>query len=277
MKRTIIVALFAASLVMCTRVSTEFYRVIDKRTVPFRAMMQELRSADIIVVGELHDSSKSHEIQLQVIRAMRKSGVSMAIGLEMFRAEDQAVLDGWVAGDLDQNRFIRRYYDNWRMPWPLYRDIFLYARKERIPLIGLNIPDAVSDSVAKKGFGSLTREQRAQIPSAVSCNVDPRYRAFIRDAYSDHGPMSDRSFNNFCEAQLLWDRTMAWHLAAFRARHPEKHIIVLTGTGHAWRRGIAEQLPLYAKLSIRVVLPEVEGYVDPENTTIDDADYIVLD
>jgi uncharacterized iron-regulated protein len=275
MQRTIVIIALAASLVSCTRDAPNVYRVSNGTTEPFRTMVQALRSADVIFVGELHDSTESHDIQYKVIQALHESGVPIAIGLEMFRADDQKTLDAWVSGNLDRDRFILRYYQNWTMPWPLYRDIFQYAREQRIPLVGLNIPDSVSTAVARNGFGALTREQRAQIPSGISCNVDPRYRAFIREAYSDHRPPSDRSFNNFCEAQLLWDRSMAWHIAAYRARNPERHIVVLTGIGHAWRRGIPEQLSSYAKLAMSVVLPEVPGDVDPENITAGDADYVV--
>jgi uncharacterized iron-regulated protein len=195
----------------------------------------------------------------------------------MFRAEDQRTLNEWTRGALSLQQFLPSYYANWRMAWPLYRDIFLYARDHRIPMVGLNIPESVSRTVAERGFGALTPKQLAQVPKGVSCNVDARYREFIRDAYSDHVQPSDRNFNNFCEAQLVWDQSMAWHIASYRMAHTKRTIVVLTGVGHAWRRGIPEQLIKYAKLTTRVVLPAVRGAIDPKTVTSEDADYIMWD
>lgn len=271
----IIVAALATALVLFPREPAEVYRVSNGGTLSVEGMVKELRSADVIFIGELHDSPENHLLQAEVIRMLHEADVPLAIGLEMFRADDQRTLDAWASGELSLDQFLPRYYANWRMPWPLYKDIFLYAREHRIPLIGLNIPDAVSKTVAEKGFGSLSPEQRAQIPSGITCDVDARYRDFIRRAYSDHIHPSDRKFNNFCEAQLVWDRSMAWHIAQFRAKHKDTVIVVLTGIGHAWRRGIPEQLTLYAKFRSRVVLPAVPGELERSTVTTGDADYLV--
>ena len=45
-------------------------------------------------------------------------------------------LERWVAGTLQEKAFQKIYDQNWGHPWPLYRDIFWYARKEKIPMIG---------------------------------------------------------------------------------------------------------------------------------------------
>jgi uncharacterized iron-regulated protein len=265
----------ALALVLLPKDAAEVYRVSDGGTLSVEKMVQELRTVDVIFIGELHDSPGNHLLEGQVIQMLHEAGVPLAVGLEMFRADDQGTLDAWTAGALPLDQFLPRYYANWRMPWPLYKDIFLYAREHRIPLIGLNIPDAVSKAVAQKGFGSLSAAERQQIPSGITCDVDARYREFIRRAYSDHIHPSDRNFNNFCEAQLVWDRSMAWHIAQFRTQHKDTVVVVLTGVGHAWRRGIPEQLTRYAKLHSRIVLPAVPGDLERSTVTSEDADYLV--
>ncbi len=275
MIRTVVIAVLAAVCVLAMQKKAEVFRASDGATVAFEEMLRDLRSADVIFIGESHGSRNHHELQERIIRALHDSGLPVAIGLEMFRADDQRTLDAWIAGSLERDRFVRRYYENWRMPWPLYEDIFLYARDHRIPLVGLNIPEEIGTAVANKGFASLTEQQRALIPPGITCDVGPRYRAFIREAYGKHAPKPDRSFNNFCEAQLLWDQAMAWHIAGFRTRHSDRLLVVLTGIGHAWRRGIPEQLTKYAALTSRVVLPEIPGEMDPSTVTAGDADYLV--
>jgi hypothetical protein len=62
---------------------------------------------------------------------------------------------------------------------------FLYAREHQLPLVGLNIGIDIQ-KVGMNGFSSLTQEEKNQLAPGISCNVDPDYLAFIREAYSDH-------------------------------------------------------------------------------------------
>ena len=255
--------------------TADVFRVRDRAGIPFETMMEDLRTADIIYIGELHNVKEHHVLGLEIIRRLHEADIPLAVGLEMFRTEDQRTLDAWTAGTLPSDRFIASYYANWTLPWPLYEDIFLYAREHRIPLVGLNIPSEVTAAVAKHGFAALTDEQRKLLPKGLSCNVDPRYRTFIERAYTGHGAHSRRQFEHFCEAQLVWDKSMAWNLVAYRKANPGAKTVVLAGLGHAWRSGVPEQVDREHKTTSRVVLPVIEGQITPTTITASDADYLV--
>ena len=255
--------------------TADVFRVRDRAGIPFETMMEDLRTADIIYIGELHNVKEHHVLGLEIIRLLHEADVPIAVGLEMFRAGDQHTLDAWTAGTLPTDRIISAYYENWTLPWPLYEDIFLYAREHRIPLVGLNIPGEVTAAVAKHGFAALTDEQRKLLPKGLSCNVDPRYRTFIERAYTGHGAHSRRQFEHFCEAQLVWDKSMAWNLVAYRKANPGAKTVVLAGLGHAWRSGVPEQVGREHKTTSRVVLPVIEGQITPTTITASDADYLV--
>jgi uncharacterized iron-regulated protein len=98
---------------------------------------------------------------------------------------------------------------------------------------------------------------------------------FIRQAYADHS-RSDRSFLYFCEAQMVRDTSMAWHLIAYKKKNPKRALVVLAGVGHAWKRGIAEQVSRQSELSFRSILPYLPGQVDQRSATTRDADYLLL-
>jgi hypothetical protein len=99
---------------------------------------------------------------------------------------------------------------------------------------------------------------------------------FIQRAFALHNNV-DKAFVNFCEAQLLWDKSMAWHLREFQKAYPGRTIVVVTGINHAWKRGIPDQLRLYSGgASYRVLLPEIPGIVAPGTLATEDADYIFL-
>ncbi len=251
-------------------------RVRDGKVITFAGMIEDAKKADFVFIGEVHDVIAHHRAQLAVIRAFHESDTPMAVGLEMFRADSQGVLDSWVSGKLPLEHFLPAYYDNWNEPWTLYSGIFQYARDHEIPLLGLNVPDKIAAKVAREGFASLTAEERKQLPPGISCNVDPTYMEFIRRAYAGHA-MHERGFVNFCEAQMVWDKSMAWHLMAYMKKNPGRTVVVLAGIGHAWKRGIHEQVATESKLTYRVVLPLIPDQIDRKTITTKDADYVLLD
>jgi uncharacterized iron-regulated protein len=250
-------------------------RVADRATIPFSVMVQETAEAKFLFIGELHGVEDHHRIQLAVIRALHEADVPLAVGLEMFRAEHQRELDRWVDGSLPIRDFRRFYEDNWTLPWPLYRDIFEYARDHRIPLAGLNVPGEITRKVARSGFSSLSPEDLKKLPAGISCSVDNAYMDFIRRAHGPHG-LRGASFQYFCEAQMVWDRAMAKHLADFAAKDRARMVVVLAGSAHAWRRGIPNQLAQYVLSSpSRVIMPLLSGTFEDLDVTTDDADYVV--
>ncbi len=251
-------------------------RVRDGKHISFARMIEDVRKTDFVFVGEVHDVPDHHRMELDVIRAFHESGVPLAIGLEMFRADSQKTLDEWVRGDISLDTFLPVYYDNWRLAWPLYRDIFSYAREHQIPMVGLNIPDKIAEAVAQKGFASLTKNERNQLPPGISCNVDPTYMEFIKKAYAGHVQHVDKKFLNFCEAQMVWDKSMAWHLIEYRKKHPGTTVIVLAGVGHAWKRGIPEQIARESTFTYKVIMPLVPDQIEQDSVTIQDADYVVF-
>ncbi len=251
-------------------------RVSDGKIITFAGMIADVKKADFVFIGEVHDIREHHRDELAIIRAVHESDAKTAVGLEMFRADSQGVLNSWVRGKLSLKQFLPAYYDNWKEPWLLYRDIFQYARDHEIPLLGLNVPDRIAEKVAREGFASLTQAERRQLPPGISCNVDPTYMEFIRRAYAGHAA-HDRAFVNFCEAQMVWDKAMAWHLIEYVKKKPGRTVVVLAGVGHAWKRGIPEHVGTDSKYTYRVVLPLIPDQIDRETVTTNDADYVLLD
>jgi len=272
-----IVCVLSLSFVLLTAAGRgNIVRVSDGKDISFVEMLQEVRSSDVIVVGEIHGIPQHHAMELEVIRALHESDTPLIIGMEMFRSESQKDLDSWTSGDMPLQRFVHIYYRNWTMRWTLYADIFLYAREHNIPIAGLNIPEEISEAIARRGFASLSEDERKRIPEGISCTIDKSYREFIRKAHAGHGKKDERSFLHFCEAQMVWDKSMAANLVSFMNANPGKKAVVLAGIGHAWRRGIPEQVSLLSTYRTRVVLPLISGQAELKSITIEDADYVFL-
>jgi uncharacterized iron-regulated protein len=248
--------------------------VADGKVVSLEEVIDDLKGVRLVFMGELHDHPGHHMAQLQVIRALHDAGVPVAIGLEMFRTDSQKALDMWVAGRISERRFLRTYSDNWSM-WPEYREIFHEARGRKIPMVGLNISRKITQQVARSGFASLSPKEVGQLPGKVRCDVDQEYKEYIRRVLGGHAH-NNSTFDNFCEAQLLWDTVMADALLGFLATHPEHTVVVLAGSGHAWKYGIPEQIRREAEVPYRVLLPEIPGRVEAGSITAAETDYLML-
>jgi uncharacterized iron-regulated protein len=249
-------------------------RAADRVEIPPADLLKDLASAQVIFIGELHDHIGHHEAQLNIIRALHQKNRPLAVGLEMFRKDSQQALDRWVGGDYPINGFIKDFNDNWSM-WEKYWEIFDFARRQKVPLVGLNIPREISSKVARNGFAALPDQERQALGN-VRCVVNPEYGDFIRRAMGGHGGHGDR-FLYFCEAQMLWDTMMARHLVDFLKANPEHRVVVLAGSGHAWKFGIPRQMLEQMEVSYRVVLPEVDGRMDRSQIEPAFTDYLWLD
>jgi uncharacterized iron-regulated protein len=249
-----------------------FERVADSQMVGFNEMLADLRSSRLIFIGELHDNPAHHQLQLEVIKRLKGSGKKIAIALEMFRAENQQGLDMWVDGSLGIIEFMDFYRDNWTLPWELYDSLFLYARNNGIPLIAMNAPNSVMQKVYRQGFEALSPEEKRLLPSGVTCSVDRSYMSFVRRNFVWHS--SDEStFMHFCEAQLLRNKVMAHNLSSYLNRNPDRVIVVITGVGHAMRRGLPEELSALNPVSIKILMPPLHELA-AESLQKGDADYL---
>lgn len=249
-------------------------RATDLKEISAEELIQDLTTAQVIFIGELHDHVGHHQAQLSMIRALQKDRQPLAIGLEMFRKDSQAALDRWVGGGYSLDSFLKDYQDNWSM-WEKYREIFEYAKRQKIPLVGLNIPREISKMVARQGFAALPEQQRQALGN-VQCIVDPEYGDFIRRAMGGHGGHGQQ-YLFFCEAQMLWDTMMARNLVDFLKQNPQHRVVVLAGSGHAWKFGIPRQLLEQMEITYRVVLPEIDSRVSRTSIDSDVADYLWLD
>jgi uncharacterized iron-regulated protein len=237
-------------------------------------VIAQLKKDRLVLVGEHHTNERHHRAQLQVIRLLHEAGVKVAIGMEMFRRESQNELDGWISGKLDEGSFEKIYNNNWTYSYSFYRPILVYARDNRIPVIGLNVPSDITRQVARMGYQSLSDDQRGYLGD-VACRVDKEYMAFIREAFGGH-THGNINFIHFCEAQMVWDTVMAVTALNYLSQNPKTVMVILAGTGHVRKQAIPSQVRSRSDLSFTVILPEAPGSIDKTTVDNEDADYILL-
>lgn len=221
-----------------------------------------LRDTRLLLIGELHTSAEFHRVQLRVIRALHESGRKVMIGLEMFPYTEQKSLDHWRQGLLTEAGFVElaRWYEFWGYHWNYYRDIFLYARDNRIPMYGVNTPRAVVTAVRQKGIDKLSNADKQHVPPKIDVDGEDHllfFKSSFDDDSSMHGNMSESMLKSMQAAQAAWDASMGYNsVKVLNAAPPDSILVVLVGSGHvAYGVGIARQAKQWFDGKIASLIP----------------------
>ena len=220
---------------------------LDGRAADLEAVVDAALDADVVFLGERHDDPVAHALQLRVLQAVHeRAGRPVALGLEMFEADVQPVLDEYLAGAVDERGFLEA-----SRPWSNvadYRPLVEYARAHGLPVVATNAPARHVRAVARGGVGALDR-----LPEASLAVYPPRPWAGASDALATKfadamGGMAGHggpSSGGMLAAQNLRDLTMAWHVA--EATRGGALVVHVNGSFHsAGGLGIPEHLVRFA-------------------------------
>jgi uncharacterized iron-regulated protein len=274
---TIISALFLALTVEAWAFGAHITRISDKKQVTLAQLVARAERADLVLIGEAHDNPTHHAMELSLISTLWSQKLPLAIGLEMIQADSQQALDDWSAGKLSEQAFLRVYARNWSLDWGLYRDIFLFARDNHIPMVGLNIPKEIAVKVARQGFESLSAGEKKDLPEGTTCDLNTPHTAFLKRSFQEvfKHASNGSSFTYFCEAQTLRNSGMALNIERYVQKHPGRKVVALAGLWHAVKNAIPDQLERKgSKMTDLVILPELPE-ISPENVTPEIADYMI--
>jgi len=205
----------------------------------FTRIVENLAAAQVVYVGETHTSRADHLLQLRLIEALYLQNPRLAIGMEMFPAGAQPILDRYTQGQkpFNERNFLKEsdYYNVWRYDWRFYRDIMNFARINKLPVIGLNLDrQFVSEVFRTGGTDSLAPEVRAALPPDRDLDL-AGYTERLAEIHAVHieGNHGSGGTGGFIQAQALWDETMAQNIAGFLKTNPGCRMVVLAGTQHA--------------------------------------------
>lgn len=209
-------------------------------------ILEDLRAAKIIYLGETHDSLEDHQAQLAIIQNLQAHNPRIAIALEMFQRPYQTYLDQFLAAKITESELREKteYDQRWGFDWEFYAPILRFAQTKKLPLIALNTPTEITRKVAREGLDSLSTSEMTYIPPKSEISLDnEEYRQRILAVYQQHTGGKSQGFEGFFLAQVLWDETMADAIAKFSQTHPQTQIIVLAGKGHiVYGHGIPDRV-----------------------------------
>lgn len=203
------------------------------------AAVERLAGADIVLFGELHGNAAIHGLELGLARELlRRRGDDLVLGAEMFEADDQLVVDEYLAG-LVLHQHLVSEAKVWGNYEPDYRPLVELAKEAGRPFIATNVPRRYASLVAREGLealgrlGAEARRYLAPLPIPVDLDV-PGYREML-DMDLPMTPGRKASPANLVAAQAVKDATMAHFIALHCA--PGRLFLHFNGVYHSQRRG----------------------------------------
>jgi uncharacterized iron-regulated protein len=233
--------------------------------------LEYLSRFPVVYVGEAHGNADAHAIELTVLKAMHERFPGqVAVGVEMLQRPFQADADAFVRGELGDRDFQRVWQKSWS-DFLSYREILLFIRDNKIPLIALNASAAMRTAVRQHAPSAPTADGPKDLPQM---DMQDRYhRAFIEAIFAQHGK-GVKDAEAFYRVQVLWDETMAQTVAEYLESPAGRgrHLVVLAGGNHVrYGFGIPRRVFRRVPLPFAIVEPYVSASADaaPKETLMD--------
>lgn len=213
----------------------QIYSARERRQLSFGEFTDRLLEADMICVGETHDSELCHRVQLQIVKAIHASDARVGVGMEMFQRPYQEPLDKFIRGDLAENEMLKatEYKTRWGFHWSLYQPIVDFCKKNGVPVAALNVPKELTGKISKGGFVNLSDDDKKAL-GPVDFHVKAHRDHWYETLAKMHGnaKVSEDQKERTYQVMTSWDEYMGASAAAFQEARKLRRMIVLAGTGH---------------------------------------------
>ncbi|MDF1574731.1 MAG: ChaN family lipoprotein [Bacteroidales bacterium] len=155
--KTFMLLIVAGSFSLALNAQKAAYRLFreDGRKVKYEKMLEQASGADIVLFGEYHTNPISHWLQLELTTDLLAArGKELILGAEMFEADNQLILDEYLAGLITEEKFEEeaRLWKNYQTD---YKPLVLLAKGNGLTFVASNIPRRYANMVFKKGVASL--------------------------------------------------------------------------------------------------------------------------
>ena len=210
----------------------------DRKTISFGEMTDRLIEADLICIGETHDSDICHRVQLQIIQSLYARDGRLGVGMEMFQRPYQKEIDRYFHGETGEEDFLKttEYRQRWGFDWSLYRPIVEFCRRNNLPLAALNAPKELTKRVSKVGYTALTDDEKKQL-GEVHFQIKDHRDYWYERLPKMHGlknPTPEQKEHGY-EVMTVWDDYMAASAAQFQQERHVRRMVLLAGSGHIER------------------------------------------
>ena len=194
------------------------------------AFVADLDGADLVAFGELHFHPVSAELELALLEALAADERPVILAMEFFEADQQADLDRYLSGEIDEATFRERTHRDERYATS-HRPLIEFCKAHGIRVLAANAPRRLVRGFRTSGkpyadyLAGLSAEDRALLPRTY----DPQDHEFERRFLEFMGPKRGPAFY---PAMALWNEAMAEAMADAREEDPSARVLLVVGGFH---------------------------------------------
>lgn len=202
------------------------------KTITIEDLLEKLKPADIVFLGEEHDDSVAHFFESFLFEGMSYlTRGHLSLSMEMWERDVQRIMDEYLAGYISEKNFKKesRAWNNYED----YKPLIEWAKAKNIPVICANSPARYTNMVTRGTLNALyklpknTRKQFLP-PMPIDTLKGAYYENFLEAMGGHNIP------NMFLyQSQNLWDATMAHSILENMAFDPFQKILHINGKFHS--------------------------------------------
>jgi uncharacterized iron-regulated protein len=209
MNKNVILLVAAAFLSFVLPSDKPAYKLYNTKgeNATYNELLKSALSADVVLFGELHDNPIGHWLQLELTKDIFKTkGQNLVLGAEMFEADDQIVIDEYLAGKISE-KTLKEESKQWSNFKTDYKPLLDFAKTNSLRFIATNIPRRYANLVYNKGIEKL--DSLAPEAKKWICPLPMKYDASLK-AYKDiYESAGGHGGENLPKSQAVKDATMA--------------------------------------------------------------------
>jgi len=215
----------------------------SNQAINFDSLINNISTYDVIYLSEKHDNPEHHHIQQTIILQLIEIGLTPTLGFEFFSLEDTPDLLNFVdSGKVAHPKNIEKIIEidlrkklGWDSQpdkmWKYYYDLLSIAKKESLPVAGIDLPATLKKRITHKGIDNITPIEKEQIfTTQLSDKAYKKYMFSIFKAVHcgmGHERMQSRLYDTW----MARNDKMALSITRL-TKHSKGPVVVIIGGGH---------------------------------------------
>lgn len=239
--------IFFQSKGQVTEKNYRIYSVKLNKEVPLSAIVEDMKSYDVLFYGEEHDDSVTHYLEKTIFEMLYKSySTSITLSMEMFERDVQVVMNEYLKFGIREKNFNKdaRVWSNYRD----YKPMVEFAKNNKLDVVCANAPSRYTNLVGRKGQKALMElpadSKKFFAPIPYDTATGKYYDKLM--GLSNHSPtakadtaakkpaaMPAMGGYNLIMGQSLWDATMAFSISEYLKKNINKKVMQVNGRFHS--------------------------------------------
>lgn len=202
------------------------------RPASWQELTKAVRTAQLLLVGEVHPNPDHHRLQAAVLGAVVANGKPATVVWEMIPSARQAVLDEWSMARAPDASALGRTLEWSESGWPawsLYQPIARVAAQKNLKMIGTALPREMMMNIGRKGADGIAAKLRARLHLDVTLDKQAQAGLMnsLREGHCDLMP--EAALAPMSVAQRARDGAMADAMLRASISGPS---VLIAGNGH---------------------------------------------